>query len=286
MSQGRTIRNLQFSDQKLVGKGSYAHVYQVLHEGRTKVLKRQAIRRNKVDPALKNGDDIKRIQHEMDILDLFADKGVPNIPYYYGGLMLENYGYILLQFCEKKSYKEAFIDNQSSIISLKIQLRMVKEVLEALAFLINLGYIHRDLKPANILIDNNDHAKLADFGFAEKIEAVIHPETGTPLYLAPDVILYSSKVIDSCIIGECSEVYSAGLTFWSMFARKEPYQHIHSYAAFKNHIASGQREVIPSNWPQSIRQMIWKSWNEDPKQRPTFNEMLGVVNGQYLSLGK
>lgn len=51
--------------------------------------------------------------------------------------------------------------------------------------------VFRDLKPANVLLHEDGHARLADFGLAkEGISAVALTTTiaGSPLYLAPEVL--------------------------------------------------------------------------------------------------
>lgn len=49
--------------------------------------------------------------------------------------------------------------------------------------------VHRDLKPANILITEDNKLKIADFGFAVRLEDLQNNSkynVGSPLYMAPE----------------------------------------------------------------------------------------------------
>ena len=65
------------------------------------------------------------------------------------------------------------------------------QILEGLIEIFKRGIIHRDLKPANILI-HNGVLKLADFGFAKKVESfqidIMSSMAGTPMYMSPQVL--------------------------------------------------------------------------------------------------
>lgn len=46
------------------------------------------------------------------------------------------------------------------------------EVVMALDAIHSMGFIHRDVKPDNMLLDQNGHLKLADFGTCMKMDSV------------------------------------------------------------------------------------------------------------------
>lgn len=63
------------------------------------------------------------------------------------------------------------------------------EIIISLKFMHDRGILYRDLKPENILINCDGHTKLADFGFATKMDQNTFALCGTPEYIAPEKLL-------------------------------------------------------------------------------------------------
>lgn len=63
------------------------------------------------------------------------------------------------------------------------------EIILALEYLHSLSIVYRDLKPENLLIDNDGHLKITDFGFAKKLNDRTWTLCGTPEYLGSILFL-------------------------------------------------------------------------------------------------
>ena len=82
---------------------------------------------------------------------------------------------------------------------------IAKDVLEGLAQLHALHIHHLDLKPGNILLDDCDHAYLADFGISRVLRTLetctaVTSSTGTPHYMCVHSLLSSRYVFRPSVV--------------------------------------------------------------------------------------
>ena len=99
-------------------------------------------------------------------------------------------------------------------------LRLVLEISEALNYAHTQGVIHRDIKPANILITDDGHAKIADFGVA-RLNHTLTTHTGqifgSPAYMAPEQLMRGEA-------DASSDLFSVGVMLYSMLTGFRPFQ--------------------------------------------------------------
>lgn len=56
--------------------------------------------------------------------------------------------------------------------------------------------IHRDIKPSNLLLGDDGHIKIADFGVSNQFEgndALLSSTAGTPAFMAPETLSDSAE---------------------------------------------------------------------------------------------
>jgi tetratricopeptide (TPR) repeat protein len=109
---------------------------------------------------------------------------------------------------------------RSGRLSAARALSVAREVAGGLAAVHAAGVVHRDLKPANIILDEQDHAHVTDFGIARAIDAhtiqtVPGALIGTLDYMAPEQA--RGQVAD-----QRSDVYAFGLILYEMLAGGRP----------------------------------------------------------------
>lgn len=95
---------------------------------------------------------------------------------------------------------------------------LITEICKGLAHAHDFQILHRDIKPGNILIDDNGHPKLVDFGLAMPINKNTPngPAMGTPGYSAPELTANPTAV------DQRADIYSIGILLYELLTGQLP----------------------------------------------------------------
>jgi serine/threonine-protein kinase len=100
-------------------------------------------------------------------------------------------------------------------IAFETAFNIIQQLLEAVAYAHEAGVIHCDIKPENILMFEDNHIRLADFGIAKVAQATINGSgTGTVGFMSPEQAMGKPSAR--------SDVFSIGLLAFRMFSGKWP----------------------------------------------------------------
>ncbi len=102
--------------------------------------------------------------------------------------------------------------------------RIMREVLDALAFAHSEGVVHRDIKPDNIMLTGG-HAVVADFGIAKAVSAstgggyttTAGVALGTPAYMAPEQATADPQ------IDHRADIYAVGALTYELLTGRPPF---------------------------------------------------------------
>ena len=85
-------------------------------------------------------------------------------------------------------------------IPLKLFWDLAMQIAAGINKLHSSGMMHRDIKTGNVLIDDQLHAKICDFGIATRFGMQHTADVGTTRYMAPEVLFgpYDERA-DMCV---------------------------------------------------------------------------------------
>lgn len=225
-----TIFNNRYVVDECVGMGGMAVVYKGIDSvnGTTvalKVLKPEfGIDEQNVTRFKKEAESAYRLNHE-------------NIVKIYGVGCCSGIHYIAMQYIDGITLSEYMEKNGA--FEWKSAFEIIRQVLSALSFAHESGVVHRDIKPQNILIDDNMHITLTDFGIARD---AINSNTINANTDACSVHYLSPEQAKGTLVDGRSDIYSLGITLYEMLVGSVPFDGENTVAVALKHL---QSKIVP-----------------------------------------
>lgn len=176
--------------------------------------------------------------------------------------------YIVMEFVSGGTLKERLesLAKNNEKMSLSESVRLVMEVADALAYAHSRKMVHRDIKPGNIMINDEGHAVLTDFGIAKILSGPSFTATGamigTPAYMSPEQGLGQAG-------DERSDLYALGVLFYQMSTGQLPYDADTPLAVILKHVNEPipEPQVRNEDLPAELSAVIVKAMAKDPAKR-------------------
>jgi serine/threonine-protein kinase len=154
---------------------------------------------------------------------------------------------------------------------------LLRQVCHSLADAHARGLVHRDIKPANIYLCRMgleyDFVKVLDFGLvkvnqrtgAETLVTAEHPTTGTPAYMAPEIILGDTEV------DRRADVYALGCVAYYLLTGQTVFEADTTMKMLMQHLQAqpvppSQRSELPI--PPELDALVLACLEKDPAKRP------------------
>ncbi|KAF7258125.1 hypothetical protein EG68_04622 [Paragonimus skrjabini miyazakii] len=199
---------------KVIGRGSYAKVFQVEHIPTRRIYAMKVIKKE----TILDEEDIEWVQTEKHVFECAT-----NHPFLVGL-------HSCFQTESRLFFVIEFVNGGDLMFYMQRNLRLPEdyarfysaEICLALNFLHERGIIYRDLKLDNVLMDSEGHIKLTDYGMCkEGITADVMTSTfcGTPNYIAPEILKgenYNFSV----------DWWALGVLMFEMLAGRSPWEGI------------------------------------------------------------
>jgi serine/threonine-protein kinase len=244
---------------ELIARGGMATVYRGtdLRLGRTVALK-------VLGGVLVNDPDfVERFTQEARATAALTH---PNVVAVHDQGISAGYPFLVMEFVQGRTIREVMA--HSGPFTSAHALEIISAVLSGLGSAHDAGFVHRDIKPENVLITNDGHVKVTDFGLARVIsDTPVSDSTGAVLlgtmaYLSPEQV-------QQLAVDQRSDVYSCGILLYEMVTGLVPftgasplevaYQHVNSEVAAPSFI---QPDV-----PPAVDHLVLAATRKSPTER-------------------
>ena len=244
----------KYTLNEVMGQGGWSIVYRGEHSSLHFPV---AIKMLKHDMAM-DADFSRKFQNEARII---AGLNHENIVKVYDIEHLYRTLFIVMEYLDGMAVDEML--DRLPRLEFSTMLDLLIQVFKGLAYAHDNGIIHQDIKPANIFVQENEVAKILDFGLAcpaGSEDAIDLP--GTPFYMAPEQI-------EGDRVDARTDIYSLGITAFELATGRRPFFDNNVQQLLKAHCEQPMpdpRDLNP-DLPPEFCNFIFRATQKNPDER-------------------
>ena len=230
-------------------------------------------------PSANGGTSIRQFQAEAAAAGRLQHSGIVRV---YSAGEENSTRYLIMEFIDGPNL-EQFIGDQ--LLSGKRTARIVREIADAIASIHDNGVIHRDIKPANILIDEDEHPRIADFGLARLEDSGLSMTAtgmivGTPSYMSPEQARGDVRSLTASI-----DIYSLGAIIYRCLTGRPPFSAPRRLEVLEQIL---NQEPIPVHQlnrdvEPDLETICLRCLQKDPADRPLTAKFLAEELSRFLN---
>ncbi|GAX77392.1 hypothetical protein CEUSTIGMA_g4838.t1 [Chlamydomonas eustigma] len=194
---------------------------------------------------------------------------------------------IVMEYCERGSLRRLLNHGvfklDEEVVNYPAVLETAADIAKGMIQLHSLNVVHSDLKAQNILLKSNGceargfTAKISDFGLSFKLNkdeaSVQGVHHGTITHQAPEII-------KDGIQSKAGDVYAFGIVLWELYTGEKVYEDMLGTLISEQVVEEGWRPAFPADTPKPYVELAASCWHADPSARPTFEEIIAIINTQ------
>ena len=256
LEAGKTL-NGRYKIQSLIGTGGMAAVYLATDLILDRLV---AIKVLRLD-FRQNDDAMRRFRREALSATQLTH---PNIVGVYDVGQSQEMNYIVMEYVEGTDLKD-YVRQRGALHPIEA-VRIMMQIVSAIAAAHQNRIIHRDIKPQNILIDREGNVKITDFGIAVALSDTSLTQTNTLLgsvhYLSPEQARGGMATIQT-------DIYALGIVLYELLTGRVPFDGESAVSIALKHFQEPLPSVMnPSVMiPQSLENIVLKATAKDPMNR-------------------
>ena len=260
------ITDLEF--QEIIGSGSFGKVYKGTCKGKVTAIKRY--RAN----SFGTKSDVDMFCREVAIL---AKLDSPYVINFVGACVDDPSQFAIVTHYVAGGSLYSLLHEQKRLIDIHSKLTIAVDVARGMEYLHNmpLPIIHRDLNSHNILLEENGHAVVADFGESRFLrsndEDNMTKQPGNLRWMAPEIFTQCTRYSVK------ADMFSFSLVLWELLACELPFCHLKPAAAAAETAYHGSRPPISVSFPKPLVAILHRGWHPNPDERPEFREIIPTL---------